>query len=78
MTKITKSLMSAAVALSGAAMAYVPDRCDWQDCGALARGESDGGGWGLLIVFAIVFFYHSKKQVIQYKNIGKNWRIRDK
>jgi len=54
--------MSAAVALTGAAMAYVPDRCDWDDCGALASGESDGGGLGLLILFAIVLFIIAKSK----------------
>jgi len=48
--------------LANGVMAYVPDRCDWQDCGALARGESDGGGWGLLILFAIVFFIIAKSK----------------
>ena len=60
--KFTKTLVGVVLTLANGVMAYVPDRCDWQDCGALARGESDGGGWGLLILFAIVFFIIAKSK----------------
>jgi len=62
MRRLTKTLASTILTLTSNAMAYVPDRCDWQDCGAMARGESDGGGWGLLILLAIVFFIIAKSK----------------
>jgi|APSaa5957512535_1039671.scaffolds.fasta_scaffold221364_2 hypothetical protein len=40
------------------ASAYIPDRCDWQDCDALARGESTSPFViiiSLLILGAIIF-----------------------
>ncbi len=33
-------LLGVSAVLSSSVMAYIPDRCDWQDCDALARGES--------------------------------------
>ncbi len=57
-----KILAGTMMTLTNSVMAYIPDRCDWQDCEALARGESDGGGWGLLILFAIVMFVIAKSK----------------
>jgi hypothetical protein len=62
MRRLTKTLAGAILTLTCNVMAYVPDRCDWDDCGALARGESDGGGLGLLILFAIVLFIIAKSK----------------
>lgn len=42
MRNLTKILAGAMLTLTSSVMAYIPDRCDWQDCDALARGESSG------------------------------------
>jgi hypothetical protein len=55
---LTKIFAGAILTLSSSVIAYVPDRCDWDDCGA----ESDGGGLGLLILFAIVLFIIAKSK----------------
>jgi len=50
------------LSLSSSVMAYIPDRCDWQDCEALARGESGSSGWGwiVLIIIGIIIFSKSE------------------
>ena len=40
MRSLTKIFAVAILTLTSSVMAYIPDRCDWQDCDALARGES--------------------------------------
>ena len=42
--------------LSGNAIAYIPDRCDWQDCEALANGESSGYGLLALIIIGVILY----------------------
>lgn len=54
MNKISKLLTGAVLAFSNSVMAYIPDRCDWQDCGEMARGDSGGSEWGLIVLIIIV------------------------
>ena len=45
--------MVTVLTLSGNAKAYIPDRCDWLDCEAMATGTDEGSGFGLLIIAVI-------------------------
>lgn len=62
MNKISKLLTGAVLAFSNSVMAYIPDRCDWQDCGEMARGDSGGSEWGLivLIIIGVIIYANSK------------------
>ena len=53
MRKLHKIFFSALFVLPNNVNAYITDRCDWQDCEALANGESSG--FGLLVVIVIGF-----------------------
>lgn len=41
MKRFSQTLVAVGLGVSSGVMAYIPDRCDWQDCDALARGESN-------------------------------------
>ena len=58
---LNKYLLFIALVLSSNANAYIPDRCDWQDCEALANGESSGYGLLALIVIGVVLFIANSK-----------------
>ena len=51
--RLNKILMVTALILSSNAKAYIPDRCDWLDCEAMATGTDEGSGFGLLIIAVI-------------------------
>ena len=51
--RLNKILMVTALTLSSNAKAYIPDRCDWLDCEAMATGTDEGSGFGLLIIAVI-------------------------
>jgi hypothetical protein len=61
MRQLNRIVTGVAITLSSSVMAYIPDKCDWTDCDALARGESSGG-WGLivLIIIGIIIFVKNK------------------
>ena len=50
---LNKILIVTVLTLSGSAKAYIPDRCDWLDCEAMATGTDEGSGFGLLIIAVI-------------------------
>jgi hypothetical protein len=50
---LNKTLIVTVLTLSGTAKAYIPDRCDWLDCEAMATGTDEGSGFGLLIIAVI-------------------------
>ena len=60
--RLNKILMVTALTLSSNAKAYIPDRCDWLDCEAMATGTDEGGGFALLIVvvIAVIIYLNSK------------------
>ena len=61
--RLNKTLIVAILTLSGKAKAYIPDRCDWLDCEAMATGTDEGSGFALLIVVVIgviIFLANSK------------------
>ena len=51
--RLNKILIVTVLTLSGTAKAYIPDRCDWLDCEAMATGTDEGSGFGLLIIAVI-------------------------
>ena len=51
--RLNKILIVTVLTLSGNAKAYIPDRCDWLDCEAMATGTDEGSGFGLLIIAVI-------------------------
>ena len=60
--RLNKTLIVAILTLSGKAKAYIPDRCDWMDCEAMATGTDEGSGFALLIVIVIgVIIYLNSK-----------------
>ena len=61
--RLNKILIVTALTLSSNAKAYIPDRCDWLDCEAMATGTDEGSGFGLLIIVVIgviIFLANSK------------------
>jgi hypothetical protein len=50
--KISKLLLLASF-ISFQAKAYIPDKCDWLDCEAMANGTDEGGISTFLIVIII-------------------------
>ena len=62
MKRLKKTLIVAILSLSGKAKAYIPDRCDWMDCEAMATGTDEGSGFALLIVvvIAVIIYLNSK------------------
>ena len=61
MEMIKKYWLLIALVLSNNANAYIPDRCDWQDCEALANGKSSGYGLLALIVIGVVLYIVNSK-----------------
>ena len=61
MKYINTFLAGIVLTLSNNAMAYIPDRCDWQDCEAMARGESGNGASVLIILIVIGLIVYTKK-----------------
>ena len=61
MKMLNKYWLFISLVLSSNANAYIPDRCDWQDCEALANGESSGYGLLALIVIGVVLFIANSK-----------------
>ena len=60
--RLNKILIVTALTLSSNAKAYIPDRCDWLDCEAMATGTDEGSGFALLIVVVIgVIIYLNSK-----------------
>jgi len=57
---LTKIFAGAILTLSSSVIAYVPDRCDWDDCGALARGESSSPIIISLIILGLIVFSSKK------------------
>ena len=53
MKRLNKTIIITVLTLSGNAKAYIPDRCDWMDCEAMATGTDEGSGFALLIVVVI-------------------------
>ena len=51
--RLNKTIIITVLTLSGNAKAYIPDRCDWMDCEAMATGTDEGSGFALLIVVVI-------------------------
>ena len=60
--RLNKILIVTALTLSSNAKAYIPDRCDWLDCEAMATGTDEGSGFALLIVvvIAVIIYLNSK------------------
>ena len=54
MKRLNKTIIITVLTLSGNAKAYIPDRCDWMDCEAMATGTDEGSGFALLIFVVIV------------------------
>ena len=52
--RLNKTIIITVLTLSGNAKAYIPDRCDWMDCEAMATGTDEGSGFTLLIFVVIV------------------------
>nr|WP_271768686.1 hypothetical protein [Candidatus Pseudothioglobus singularis] len=61
MEMINKYWLLIALVFSNNTNAYIPDRCDWQDCEALANGESSGYGLLALIVIGVVLYIANNK-----------------
>ena len=61
MKMLNKHWLFISLVLSSNANAYIPDRCDWQDCEALANGESSGYGLLALIAIGVVLFIANSK-----------------
>ena len=60
--RLNKILIVTALTLSSNAKAYIPDRCDWLDCEAMATGTDEGSGFALLVVIVIgVIIYLNSK-----------------
>ena len=60
--RLNKTIIITVLTLSGNAKAYIPDRCDWMDCEAMATGTDEGSGFALLIVIVIgVIIYLNSK-----------------
>ena len=63
MNQLNKISVLLSITLPSKAIAYIPDRCDWLDCEAMATGTDEGSGFGLLIVVVIgviIFLANSK------------------
>ncbi len=60
--RLNKILMVTALTLSSNAKAYIPDRCDWLDCEAMATGTDEGSGFALLIfvVIVVIIYLYNK------------------
>tara|TARA_Y100000294_G_scaffold108723_1_gene100874 strand:+ start:899 stop:1087 length:189 start_codon:yes stop_codon:yes gene_type:complete len=60
--RLKKTLIVAILSLSGKAKAYIPDRCDWMDCEAMATGTDEGSGFALLIfvVIVVIIYLYNK------------------
>ena len=60
--RLNKILMVTALTLSSNAKAYIPDRCDWLDCEAMATGTDEGSVFGLvfLVVIGLIILANSK------------------
>ena len=54
--RLNKILIVTALTLSSNAKAYIPDRCDWLDCEAMATGTSERSGL-LFFLFLILALY---------------------
>ena len=56
MKELHKIIFLILFVLPNNANAYIADRCDWQDCEALANGESSGFGLLVVIVIGLIIF----------------------
>jgi len=63
MNQLNKISVLLSITLPSKAIAYIPDRCDWMDCEAMANGTDEGGSLVFLIVAVIgviIFLANSK------------------